>query len=91
MRYTTFVSLVASLVLLSQSPATNAAPVPSQGGLVGKRGCWLAGCRISEPTDTGTETTSQSEVQNLVGVLINALQGYQVNTPPDSRISDTIL
>ncbi|KAI0269455.1 hypothetical protein BGY98DRAFT_1015344 [Russula aff. rugulosa BPL654] len=74
MRFTTLVSLVASLVLLSQSPATNAAPVPSQGGLVGKRA-----------TDTGTDTTSQSEVKKLVGVLINALQAYRVNTPPDSN------
>ena len=74
MRFTTFVSLVTSLVLLSreyttspcgwvdseltlfqlepESPATNAAPVPSQGGLVEKRVCWYAGCRLAEVVST---------------------------------------
>ncbi|KAH9976057.1 hypothetical protein BJV77DRAFT_1074425 [Russula vinacea] len=69
MRSTTVVPLlVASLALISQSPAARAATVPSQSDF-GKRGCVAVNCRIAEPPDTNTttNTTSQSDgVQNLV-------------------------
>jgi hypothetical protein len=58
-----------------------------------KRQCSVPGCRIAEPAvrifntltfktllisgQPSADTTSQSEVQSLVDVLMNALQAYQ--------------
>ncbi|KAN0125703.1 hypothetical protein V8E52_000910 [Russula decolorans] len=78
MRSTTIVSLVVSWALISQSPAAYAAPIPSRVDSVGGKRCIGDGCKFTEPPDT----TSQSEVQNLVDVLINALQTFQ---PPNSN------
>ncbi|KAF8483768.1 hypothetical protein DFH94DRAFT_324276 [Russula ochroleuca] len=84
MRSTTVVSLlVASWALLSQSPAAYAAPAPSNVvSAAEKRQCQAGACKFATSPDT--DTTSQSEVQGLVSVLINALETYQAQNTPST-------
>ncbi|KAI0272175.1 hypothetical protein BGY98DRAFT_1002085 [Russula aff. rugulosa BPL654] len=63
--------LVASLAVISPSYSS---PVPSQGDSTEtKRDCLWPGCRI----ETNTTSPGQGEVQELVGVLIDALTLFQ--------------
>ncbi|KAI0302348.1 hypothetical protein B0F90DRAFT_1714103 [Multifurca ochricompacta] len=72
--------LVAGLTMLSQMPATYAAPVPSQANSAGiKRVCFFYGCRVAE-VSSNTPTTAQSPVNELVDMLIGVLQEFQHNT-----------
>lgn len=91
MRFTTVLSLLfACWALLSGSPATYAAPIPS--GV--KRGCDQFECRIAgaaSGSSTNTNTTSQSSnVQTLVKLLMNALQTYQDQTGTPSNTTTTV-
>jgi len=82
MRSSTVLSLLAaSLALLSQSPATYAAPVPSDTDSAGikRQTCNMFGCRVTGPP-SGTASTPDSPVEKLVKVLIGALQQYQNST-----------
>ncbi|KAI0297918.1 hypothetical protein BC826DRAFT_135063 [Russula brevipes] len=79
MRSTTLFSLLAtSLALLSQSPATCAAPVPSDVDSAGiKRQCSTMSCRATAPP---SGTTPGSPVDELVKVLMGALQRFRNST-----------
>ncbi|KAH9984902.1 hypothetical protein BJV77DRAFT_1035237, partial [Russula vinacea] len=82
MRSTTVVSFfIASWALASSVFAT---PVPSPANSAGvKRFCVKYNCRIAE-APSNTDAASQSGVQNLVDVLMNALQTYQAQDTPSS-------
>ncbi|KAH9984907.1 hypothetical protein BJV77DRAFT_1071772 [Russula vinacea] len=84
MRSITVVSFfIASWVLASPVFAT---PVPSQANSAGvKRGCPFWGCKFAE-APSNTDAAPQMDVQNLVDMLMNALQTYQAQTTPS--ISD---
>ncbi|KAH9995324.1 hypothetical protein BJV77DRAFT_961136 [Russula vinacea] len=80
MRSTTVVSFfIASWVLASP---VFAIPVPSQvNSAVVKRACKFGPCRVAD-APSNIDTASQSGVQNLVDILMNALQTYQAQTTP---------
>ncbi|KAH9050971.1 hypothetical protein EDB83DRAFT_2522421 [Lactarius deliciosus] len=92
MRPTTVLSFLAgSMVVLSQSPAVYAAPVPSEVNSAGaKRYCRLTICRTTELPTTATDDSSQSLVLKLVDSLIDTLTSLREDISPTNTTIPTI-